>query len=247
LCFKPCGSCDGLVLNEATEVYFNGYAFLVLNREDGTGRCWGFYQWGGYCDGVDFSGVEEVFVTQTAFLAVDDPASTYGRMGRCWGNLAGADCGADPPFSLSGVTRMYAGEDAFVVMNAQAGVGQCWGDSSYGGACPTINFTKPGCAVSGGSGANAAYPCACSGALCRDGAWCRGGIGFCQESCTVPDGSGVSDVYPRTCGHTSCLDRERCVEDAGDGLCVGACSVQEGAGASLVYPCTCGGATCAGG
>jgi hypothetical protein len=55
-------------------------AFVALNEGAGTAFCWGgATQYGGDCDGKDFTGRKHIFSTAIAFVA------TKAGSGFCWG------------------------------------------------------------------------------------------------------------------------------------------------------------------
>ena len=98
------------------------------------GQCWGFEEYGGNCTDINFSGVDHVFSTGTAFLALNSNAGT----GQCWGMTdQGGDC---KHVDFHGVEQVFSSYGAFLALNATSGQGQCWGESGYGGDCQSMNF-----------------------------------------------------------------------------------------------------------
>ncbi len=97
--------------------------------------CWGDPGSGGDCSALTFTGKEQVFSTNFAFMSLD-PGTGKAT---CWGESGyGGDCSA---LTFTGKEHVFSTGYAFMSLDPSTGKATCWGDSGYGGYCPALTFT----------------------------------------------------------------------------------------------------------
>ena len=70
------GACSGVDFTGVTDEFSTGLAFFALNRDAGTGHCWGDAPNGGACSGVDFTGLA---LNRDTATATDPPPQPPSR------------------------------------------------------------------------------------------------------------------------------------------------------------------------
>ncbi|CAK9004047.1 unnamed protein product [Durusdinium trenchii] len=132
------GSCGAIDFSQVTKISSNKYAYVAYSASTHTLQCWGSSSYGGNCEASAFTGsslseVTELIASIGALVAFDRTAGTIS----CWGSSAyGGDCSS---VTLTGITEVHTNGKAFVALNKNSGLGQCWGGS--GGNCSGIDFS----------------------------------------------------------------------------------------------------------